>query len=66
MEITRDGITCALCRATTKERVYLVLSAQSTFPQREEVKRRWCPVGCHLVYPERWKETMPLRPGVDA
>ncbi|MFE2609934.1 hypothetical protein ACFXDI_42965 [Streptomyces mirabilis] len=63
MEITRDGIACALCHTPTVELVYLVLSAQSPFPRREDVKDRWCPAGCHRVYPERWKETMPLLPG---
>ncbi|MEU0102906.1 hypothetical protein [Streptomyces sp. NPDC006267] len=50
MEITRDGIACVPCRTTTQERVYLVLSAQSPFPQREVIRDRWCPTGCHLVH----------------
>ncbi|MCY0930854.1 hypothetical protein OTB20_32620 [Streptomyces sp. H27-H1] len=59
MEITRDGIACALCRTTTQERVYLVLSHQSSFPQREVIRDRWCPAGCHLAHPARWREVMP-------
>ncbi|BAU68548.1 hypothetical protein SAVERM_1p101 (plasmid) [Streptomyces avermitilis MA-4680 = NBRC 14893] len=43
VEITRDAIACALCHTPTTELVYLVLSAQSPYPQREDVKDRWCP-----------------------
>ncbi|WP_190136137.1 hypothetical protein [Streptomyces longispororuber] len=66
MEITRDGIPCALCHTVTTELVYLVLSAQSSFPQREVIKDRWCPAGCHQLQPARWKEAMPLLSGDDA
>ncbi|MER5689502.1 hypothetical protein [Streptomyces sp. NPDC002205] len=59
MEITRDGIACALCHTATTELVYLVLSAQSPFSQREQINDRWCPVGCHRTHPVRWKEAMP-------
>ncbi|WP_146608224.1 hypothetical protein [Streptomyces sp. NTH33] len=59
MHTTRTGIACALCHTPTTEVVYLVLSAQSPFPQREDVKDRWCPAGCHLPRPEQWKEAMP-------
>ncbi|MFD3665772.1 hypothetical protein ACFWVF_35070 [Streptomyces sp. NPDC058659] len=59
MEITRDGIACALCHTTTRERVYLVLSAQSAFPQREVTNDRWCPAGCHRIHAARWREVMP-------
>jgi hypothetical protein len=40
--------------------VYLVRSAQFSFPQREVIQDRWCPAGCHQLQPDRWKETMPL------
>lgn len=66
MEITRAGIGCPLCPAITEEPVYLVLSAQFSFPQREHVKDRWCPAGCRQLQPVRWKEAMPLLPGDDA
>ncbi|MFF3934206.1 hypothetical protein [Streptomyces hirsutus] len=59
MEITRDGITCALCHTATKELVYLVLSAQSPFPQREVINDCWCPADCHLTHPMQRKEAMP-------
>lgn len=59
MEITRDGIACALCGTTTQELVYLVLSAQSFFPQREVINDRWCPADCHLLHPDQWREVMP-------
>jgi len=63
MEITRDGIPCALCHTATTELVYLVLSAQFSFPQREVIKDRRCPSGCHQLQPR--KEAMPLLPGDD-
>ncbi|MFJ8692856.1 hypothetical protein [Streptomyces roseolilacinus] len=63
MEITRAAIACPLCRTITEELVYLVLSAQSPFPQREQVKDRWCPAGCHLLNPVRWRKEMPPLPG---
>jgi hypothetical protein len=63
MEITRDGIPCALCHRVTTELVYLVRSAQSSFPQREHVKDRWCPAGCHLFHHDRWRKKMPPLPG---
>ncbi|MEU1457175.1 hypothetical protein [Streptomyces avermitilis] len=66
MEITRDGIACALCCTPTTEVVYQVLSSQSPFPQREDVQERWCPAGCDQLHPVEWKETMPLLPGDDA
>ncbi|MEU0664096.1 hypothetical protein [Streptomyces lavendulocolor] len=66
MEITRDGIPCTLCHRGTTELVYLVLSAQSPFPLREQINDRWCPTGCHLTRPDQWSETMPLLPGSDA
>ncbi|MFE5886181.1 hypothetical protein [Streptomyces hydrogenans] len=65
MEITRAGIACPIYPAITKELVHLVLSAQSPFPQREHVKDRWCPAGCHLLHPDRWRKEMPPLPGGD-
>ncbi|MEU9983773.1 hypothetical protein [Streptomyces sp. NPDC050856] len=66
MHTTRTGIACALCHTPTTELVYLVLSAQWSFPQREVVQDRWCPAGCHQLHPVEWKEAMPLLPGDDA
>ncbi|MDX3130901.1 hypothetical protein PV367_14130 [Streptomyces europaeiscabiei] len=45
--------------------MYQVLTAQSPFPQREDVQKRWCPAGCHQLHPVDWKEAMPLLPGDD-
>ncbi|MGW1627639.1 hypothetical protein [Streptomyces sp. NPDC002172] len=66
MHTTRAGIACPLCHTPTTELVYLVLSAQSLFPQREDVQDRWCPTGCRELHPIQWKETMPPLPGDDA
>ncbi|WP_159011512.1 MULTISPECIES: hypothetical protein [unclassified Streptomyces] len=63
MEIIRAGIPCPLCSAITEELVYLVLSAEFSFPQREVVRDRWCPADCHLLHPDRWREEMPPLPG---
>ncbi|MGW2103646.1 hypothetical protein ACWCPX_39450 [Streptomyces olivaceoviridis] len=63
MEITRDGIPCPLCHTATTELVYLVLSAQFSFPQREVIKDRWCPAGCRELHRVQWEEAMPLLPG---
>jgi len=45
--------------------VYQVFSAQSPFPQREDVEERSGPADCEQLYPIEWKETMPLLPGDD-
>ncbi|NEA87122.1 hypothetical protein G3I31_22615 [Streptomyces sp. SID9913] len=66
MEITRDGIPCALCHTVTTQLGYLVLSAPFSFPQREVIKDRWCPTGCHQLQSARWKKAMPLAAGDDA
>ncbi|MCX5265617.1 hypothetical protein [Streptomyces sp. NBC_00199] len=59
MEITRDGVACALCHTPITELVYLVLSAQFPYPQREVINELWCPADCHLIHPAQWQEVMP-------
>ncbi|MGW0497484.1 hypothetical protein ACWD0Z_19230 [Streptomyces sp. NPDC003007] len=54
------------CLTPTTELVYQVFSAQSPFPQREDVQDRWCTAGCDQLRRVEWKEAMPLLPGDDA